>query len=69
MIVKMNKACKQYNTKELCESLKLPRSSYYYQIKDKPISNNINAMIKFIKQTAIEVGHTYGKRRIRVSLN
>ena len=26
-------------------------------------------MIKFIKQTALEVGHTYGKRRMRVSLN
>jgi hypothetical protein len=26
-------------------------------------------MIKFIKQTAIEVGHTYGKRRMRVTLN
>ncbi|SMN00356.1 Mobile element protein [uncultured Candidatus Thioglobus sp.] len=69
MITKMNKACKQYNTKELCQLLKLPRSSYYYQTKDKPISNNIHAMIKFIKQTAIEVGHTYGKRRMRVSLN
>ncbi|SMM97753.1 Mobile element protein [uncultured Candidatus Thioglobus sp.] len=69
MITKMNKACKQYNTKELCQLLKLPRSSYYYQIKDKPISNNIHAMIKFIKQTAIEVGHTYGKRRMQVVLN
>jgi hypothetical protein len=26
-------------------------------------------MIKFIKQTAIEVGPAYGKRRMRVSLN
>ena len=69
MIVKMSKACKQYNTKELCELLKLPRSSYYYQVKDKPVNDNTNAMIKFIKQTAIEVGHTYGKRRMRVALN
>ncbi|CAC9627157.1 hypothetical protein [uncultured Gammaproteobacteria bacterium] len=26
-------------------------------------------MIKFIKQTAIEVKHIYGKRRIQISLN
>ncbi|CAC9645960.1 hypothetical protein [uncultured Gammaproteobacteria bacterium] len=69
MIAKMNRACKQYKTKELCQLLKLPRSSYYYQVKDKSLNDNINAMIKFIKQTAIEVGHTYGKRRMRVSLN
>ena len=61
MIAKMNKACKQYNTKELCQLLKLPRSSYYYQVKDKPVNDNTSSMIKFIKQTAIEVGHTYGK--------
>jgi hypothetical protein len=59
----------QYKTKELCQLLKLPRSSYYYQVKGKSINDNTNAMIKFIKQTAIEVGHTYGKRRMRVSLN
>jgi len=52
------------HTKELCQLLKLPRSSYYYQIKDKSANNNTDAMIKFIKQTAIEVGHTYGKRRM-----
>jgi transposase InsO family protein len=69
MIVKMNKACKKYNTQELCELLKLPRSSYYYQVKAKIANDNTSAMIKFIKQTAIEVGHTYGKRRMRVSLN
>ncbi|CAB5506027.1 hypothetical protein [Bathymodiolus thermophilus thioautotrophic gill symbiont] len=49
MITKINKACKQYNTKELCKLLKLPRSSYYYQVKDKPVNDNINSMIKFIK--------------------
>ena len=69
MITKMNKACKQYKTKELCQLLKLPRSSYYYQIKDSLVDDNTSTMIKFIKQTAIEVGHTYGKRRMRVSLN
>ncbi len=69
MIAKMNKACRQYNTKELCQLLKLPRSSYYYQIKDKPASANTSAMIEFIKQTAIEVGHTYGKRRMKITLN
>ena len=69
MIAKMNKAPEQYKTKELCQLLKLPRSSYYYQVKGKSLNDNTNAMIKFIKQTAIEVGYTYGKRRMRVSLN
>jgi hypothetical protein len=36
----------------------------YYQVKGKSLNDNTNAMIKFIKQTAIEVGYTYGKRRI-----
>jgi hypothetical protein len=35
----------------------------------KSLNYNTNAMIKFIKQTAIEVGPAYGKRRMRVSLN
>ena len=68
MITQMNKACKPYHTKELCQLLKLPRSSYYYKIKDKPVNDNTNAMIKLIKQTAIEVKHTYGKRRMQVAL-
>lgn len=29
----------------------------------------MNAMIECIKQTAVEVGHTYGKRRMQVALN
>ncbi|CAC9578127.1 hypothetical protein [uncultured Gammaproteobacteria bacterium] len=62
MIAKMNRACKQYKTNKLYQLLKLPLSSYYYQVKGKSLNNNTNAMIKFIKQTAIEVGHTYGKR-------
>lgn len=69
MITKMNKACQQYNTKELCDLFKQSRSSYYYQIKEKPLNDNTNVMVEFIKQIAIEVGHTYGKRRMRVSLN
>jgi hypothetical protein len=44
-------------------------TTYYYQIKGKSLNDNTNAMIKFIKQTAIEVGPAYGKRRMRVSLN
>jgi len=29
----------------------------------------MNAMIECIKQTAVEVRHTYGKRSMRVALN
>jgi hypothetical protein len=59
---KMNRACKQYKTNKLYQLLKLPLSSFYYQVKGKSLNNNTNAMIKFIKQTAIEVGRTYDKR-------
>ncbi|CAC9556372.1 hypothetical protein [uncultured Gammaproteobacteria bacterium] len=38
--------------------LKTPRSSYYYQFKDKPVNDNTSSMIKFIKQTVIEIGQT-----------
>ncbi len=62
MIAKMNRACKQYKTNKLYQLLKLPLSSYYYQVKGKSLNNNTNVMIKFIKQTAIEVGRTYDKR-------
>jgi hypothetical protein len=55
MIAKMNRACKQYKTNKLYQLLKLPLSSYYYQVKGKSLNNNINVMIKFIKQTAIEL--------------
>jgi hypothetical protein len=68
MIAKMNKAPEQYKTKELCQLLKLPRSSYYYQIKDKPANDNTHAMIKFIKQTAIEVGHTLKHQCVGIRL-
>jgi hypothetical protein len=69
MIVKMNKANKQYNIKQLCRLLKLPCSSYYYQAKAKLANGNTNTIINIIKQTAIEVGHTYGKRRMKIILN
>lgn len=69
MIVKMNKAPEQYRTKELCQLLKLSRSSYYYQTKGNPLHDKTKKIIKSIKQIALETGHTYGKHRMRVSLN
>jgi hypothetical protein len=69
MITTVNKANKQYNTHELCQLLKLSRSSYYDQIKPKLHNDKTVAMIESIKQIALEVGHTYGKRRMRIILN
>lgn len=64
----MNQACKQYDSKELCQLFKHTRSSYYYQTKDKPVSNNTSTMIKSIQQIALETGHIYGKRRMQIAL-
>ncbi|CAC9950386.1 hypothetical protein [uncultured Gammaproteobacteria bacterium] len=71
MITKMNKAHECYNTRELCQLLKLPRSRYYYQAKvsNKPISDTTNSMIQSMRKISIETGYTYGKRRLKHHLN
>ncbi|WP_281347591.1 hypothetical protein [Marinicella rhabdoformis] len=37
-------------------------STYYDQIKEKPISEEKQKMLKIVKQTAIETNHSYGKK-------
>ena len=69
MIVKLSKACQQYNVQELCDLFDHARSSYYYQSKDKPITNSTKSIIKSMKQISIETGHTYGRRRLKLQLN
>ena len=69
MIVKLSKACQQYNVQELCDLFDHARSSYYYQSKDKPMTNSTKSIIKSMKQISIETGHTYGRRRLKLQLN
>jgi hypothetical protein len=39
MITKLSEACQQYNIQELCDLFDHTRSSYYYQCKDKPMTD------------------------------
>ncbi len=65
----MNKACQQYNTKELCELFNHVRSSYYYQAQDKSMNDGTKVIIKSMKQISLETGYTYGRRRLQRQLN
>ena len=69
MIVKLSKACQQYNVQELCDLFDHARSSYYYQSRDKPMDSDTKAIIKSMRQISIETGHTYGRRRLKLQLN
>ena len=69
MITKLSKACQQYNTKELCDLFDHARSSYYYQSKDKPMTDSTKSIIKSMKQISIETGYAYGHRRLKLQLN
>jgi hypothetical protein len=40
MITKLSEACQQYNIQELCDLFDHARSNYYYQSKDKPITDS-----------------------------
>ncbi|MEZ5497572.1 MAG: hypothetical protein R3F25_12250 [Gammaproteobacteria bacterium] len=44
----------KYQTKELCEVFSVPTSTYYDQVKEKPISAKKQQMLRIIKQTAID---------------
>ena len=69
MIVKPSKACQQYNVQELCDLFDHARSSYYYQSKDKSMTDSTKSIIKSMKQISIETGYTYGRRRLKLQLN
>jgi transposase InsO family protein len=61
-------ANQDYTIKELCAIFKLSHSTYYDNIKDKPISETIKNALNIIKQTAIETRYTYGRRRMQKQL-
>ena len=45
---------------ELCDLFDHARSSYYYQSKDKPITDSTKSIIKSMKQISIETGQING---------
>jgi hypothetical protein len=65
MISKLSKACQQYNTKEPCDLFDHSRSSYYYQSRNKTVSESTKAIIKSMKKM---IGYTYGRRRLQRQL-
>ena len=58
-----------YTIKELCRVFDISLSTYFEQIKDKPIAEEKKKIISIIKQTAKETKNSYGKRRMKKRLN
>ena len=57
-----------FTVKELCNTFEINQSSYYDQIKEKPIAQEKEKILTIIKNTAIETRHTYGRRRMKQQL-
>ncbi len=57
-----------FTVKELCAVFEIKPSTYYDQIKDKPLSEEKAKIIKILKRTAIDSNHSYGKRRMKKQL-
>lgn len=68
MIQKIKMAHPEYTVSELCRVFELSLSSYYYQIKDKPMSQEKQEIVKLLKQTAQDTHNSYGKRRMQEEL-
>ena len=68
MIQEIKMAHPKYQIKELCGVFKVSVSTYYDQVKEKPISVEKQQMLNIIKQTAVETHHSYGKRRMNKQL-
>jgi transposase InsO family protein len=64
----MKKATVAYTVTELCSLFQHSERTYYAQIRQKPINHKELVITAAIKSTATETGNTYGKRRLRVSL-
>jgi transposase InsO family protein len=64
----MKKANPDYTVNELCLLFQFSERTYYAQFQQKPVNHKELSMITTIKSIADETGHTYGKRRMRVSL-
>ncbi len=64
----MKKANPTYKTLALCRAFHLPLSSYYYH-QNQEDSEVEKTIMDEIKALAIDHQHTYGKRRMKESLN
>lgn len=64
----MKKANPNYSVHELCSLFQLSESTYYAQIRPKPLKTDETMMITAIKSIAIETGSIYGRRRMKVAL-
>jgi len=64
----MKKAHPNYSVHELCSLFQLSESTYYAQIRPKPVKAEKAMIITAIKDIAVETGSTYGRRRMKVAL-
>jgi transposase InsO family protein len=64
----MKKANSNFTIHELCLLFKLSESTYYAHIRPKSANQQERHLITAIKAIAIDVRHTYGRRRIHASL-
>ena len=65
----MKKANPEYTIQELCRLFKVSVSTYYEQIRPRPIKAEEVRVIAAIKHIATETGNTYGKRRMQLELH
>lgn len=68
MIKELKMANKDYTIKELCDVFGQKPSTYYDQVKEKPACPEKLEIIRILKESAIESGNTYGKRRMKEAL-
>jgi len=60
VIKQIKKANPHFKIIELCDALSMPVSSYYYQIKEKPLDAEKERIIVAIKAITEETQSTYG---------
>jgi transposase InsO family protein len=64
----MKKANPNYSTHELCSLFQLSESTYYAQIRAKPVNDENVMIMSAIKSISSETGATYGRRRMKEAL-
>ncbi len=64
----MKKANPAWTITDLCQTLDIPMSSYYYQVRETPVDIEKEKILVAIKTIAAETQSTYGKRRMQPAL-
>ncbi len=64
----MKKATPDYSVHELCDLFQLSESTYYAQIRPKPVNVEHMMIMSAIKSISVEIGSTYGRRRMKEDL-